>query len=335
MSKHYLIQEVIGMKLGVFIVLFSDKSLEEALDMIKPYNFEAVEIGCGGFIPKTHCDPEKMLKDKSKIVKFKKELEKRNLILSALSCHGDVLHPDKSISEVHENDLKKAMQLCSELEIERVITFSGCPGDGTNSKVPNWVTCSWPDYYTELLNWQWNECIIPKWKHLAEFGKKYGVTKICLEMHPGFSVYNPETLLRLRNAVGDSIGANFDPSHLFWQGIDPIFAIRELKDCIFHVHAKDSVVSKVVALKNGVLETKPLGSNYERAWNFKTVGYGHGEEFWRAFIWELQQVGYDHVLSIEHEDFQMSLIEGLSKAVDFLRSHIIKEKPGKLWFESK
>ncbi len=323
------------MKLGVFIVLYADKSLKEALDTIEPYNLDAVEIGCGGFIPKAHCDPDELLKNKTKLKEFKDELKKRDLMLSTLSCHGDVLHPDKSISGQHEDDLKKAMQLCSELEIDRVVTFSGCPGDGSNSKIPNWITCPWPDYYHETLEWQWNECIIPKWKELSDFGKKYGVNKICIEMHPGFSVYNPETLLRLRNAVGESIGSNFDPSHLFWQGIDPIFAVRELKECIFHVHAKDSVVSRAVASRFGVLETKPLNNNFERAWNFKTVGYGHGEDFWRAFIWELQQIGYDHVLSIEHEDHQMSIAEGLGKAVDFLRNHIIVEKPGKLWFEKE
>jgi len=321
------------MKLGVYLVIYADRPLKEALDTIEPYNLDAVEIGCGGLVPKTHCDPALLLKDKAKLKEFKEELEKRDLILSTLSCHGDVLHPDKSISSKHEDDLKKAMQLCSELEIDRVVNFSGCPGDGSNSKTPNWITCSWPDYYYETLEWQWNECIIPKWTELANFGKKYGVIKICIEMHPGFSVYNPENLLRLRNAVGDSIGANFDPSHLFWQGIDPILALRELKDCIFHVHAKDSAVSKGVASRFGVLETKPLNNNFERAWNFKTVGYGHGEEFWRPFIWELQQIGYDHVVSIEHDDHQMSLDEGLGKAVSFLRDHIITEKHVKLWFE--
>jgi sugar phosphate isomerase/epimerase len=323
------------MKLGVFIVLYADKTLEEALDTIEKYHFDAVEIGCGGFIPKAHCDPAELLKDKAKLKVFKNELTSRNLILSTLSCHGNVLHPDKSLAAQHEDDLKKAMQLCSELDLDRVVNFSGCPGDGTNAKTPNWITCPWPDYFLETLEWQWNECIIPKWIKLAEYGKRYGVTKICLEMHPGFSVYNPENLLRLRKAVGDSIGSNFDPSHLFWQGIDPVLAVRELKDCIFHVHAKDSVVSKAVASKYGVLETKALGENFDRAWNFKTVGYGHGEEFWRAFIWELQQIGYDHVISIEHEDHQMSLSEGLSKAVGFLRDHIIVEKPGKLWFEKE
>jgi sugar phosphate isomerase/epimerase len=180
------------MKLGVFIVLYADKTLEEALDTIEKYHFDAVEIGCGGFIPKAHCDPAELLKDKAKLKVFKNELTSRNLILSTLSCHGNVLHPDKSLAAQHEDDLKKAMQLCSELDLDRVVNFSGCPGDGTNAKTPNWITCPWPDYFLETLEWQWNECIIPKWIKLAEYGKRYGVTKICLEMHPGFSVYNPE-----------------------------------------------------------------------------------------------------------------------------------------------
>jgi sugar phosphate isomerase/epimerase len=323
------------MKLGVFGVLYADKPLEEMLDIVVSRGLEAVEIGAGGFIPKTHCNPEELLADKEKIKKFKKEVEKRNLIISALSCHGNVIHPDKSFAEQHENDFRNTVRLCSEIEIDRVVTFSGCAGDSADSKVPNWITCSWPDYFLELLEWQWKEKLIPKWIELSSFAKKHGVNKIALEMHPGFMVYNPRGLLKLREAVGDAIGSNFDPSHLFWQGIDPVFAIRELKDCIFHFHAKDSAVNKAVATKYGILETLGLNDNFNRTWNFKTVGYGHGEDIWRSILWELRCVGYDHVISIEHEDHQMSVEEGLGKAVEFLKKHLIYQKPGKLWFEKE
>jgi len=320
------------MKLGCFTVVFADRSLDEALDRLSRYNLEMIEIGTGGFIPKTHCNPSELLEDKTELNTFKETLERRNLLLSALSCHGNVVHPDKAVSGQHVEDFKATARLCGELGVDRIVTFAGCPGDSDTAKTPNWVTCSWPDYYAELLEWQWNEKLIPRWKELSKFAAQYGVDKICLEMHPGDAVFNPERLLKLREAVGDSIGSNFDPSHLFWQGMDPCLAARELQDCIFHVHAKDSCVETAVSTRFGVLETKALSAR-GRGWNFKTVGYGHGEEFWKAFIWTLKEIGYDYVISIEHEDHQMSLDEGLKKAAEFLTRIIIREEPAELWFD--
>ena len=158
--------------------------------------------------------------------------------------------------------------------------------------------------------------------------KEHGVTKIAFEMHPGFCVYNPATLLRLREAVGDAIGANFDPSHLIWQGIDPVAAIRALKGAIYHVHAKDTKIDKYNTAVNGVLDTKHYGKELERSWVFRTVGYGNNESYWRDLVSNLRLCGYDKVLSIEHEDSVMSIDEGLRKAVSFLQDIVIyEEKP--------
>ncbi|MBN1857598.1 sugar phosphate isomerase/epimerase [Candidatus Bipolaricaulota bacterium] len=320
------------MKLGCFTVVYADRSLEEALNALSNLSLDMIELGTGGFIPKIHCDPGALLADPSKLKALKSLIAGRGVEISALSCHGNVVHPDKSISEQHTRDFKEALQLCGELGVDCVVGFAGCPGDSEDAKCPNWVTCSWPDYYADLLKWQWEEKLIPTWKEIAKHAKKCGVEKIALEMHPGDAVFNPERLLKLREAVGPAIGSNFDPSHLFWQGMDPCLAARELRECIFHVHAKDSAVEKGVAERFGVLETKNLSAE-GRGWNFKTVGYGHGEEFWRAFIWTLKEIGYDGVISIEHEDHQMSLEEGLNKAAGFLNGVIIREEPAALWFD--
>ena len=150
-------------------------------------------------------------------------------------------------------------------------------------------------------------------------------------MHPGFCVYNPETLLRLREAVGDTIGANFDPSHLIWQGMDPVAAIRALEGAIYHVHAKDTKIDQYNTAKFGVLDTKHYGDEIHRSWVFRTVGYGNGLQYWRDLISNLRLVGYDKVMSIEHEDSLMSIDEGLEKAVAFLKESMIKEpKPGSM-----
>jgi sugar phosphate isomerase/epimerase len=151
-------------------------------------------------------------------------------------------------------------------------------------------------------------------------------------MHPGMAVYNPETLLRLRAAAGETIGCNFDPSHLFWQGADPIEVVRALGSSILHVHAKDTAIDPHNARRDGVLDTTPYADAAHRSWIFRTVGYGHGAEFWKSLISALRLVGYDHVLSIEHEDGLMSVGEGLTKAAQFLKEAVIDEPASTIWW---
>ncbi len=320
------------MKLGVFIVLFGDKKFEEALDIAKAAGVEAVEIAAGNYTGDSHCKPDELLADAGKLKAFQAAVEKRGLEISALSCHGNPLHPDAAIAEQHKKVQRSTILLAEKMGLPRIITFSGCPGEGENSKMPNWVTCPWPTEYSEILKWQWEKKVIPYWKEEAQFARKHNVKEIALEMHPGFVVYNPETLLKLREAAGDEIGANFDPSHLFWQGIDPIAAVRKLGKAIFHVHAKDTKINPHTTAVNGVLDTKTYLDEFHRSWIFRTVGYGHGYDFWNDFVSTLRMVGYDGALSIEHEDSLMSTSEGLAKAVKFLKKVLIKEPKPKAWW---
>jgi sugar phosphate isomerase/epimerase len=193
------------------------------------------------------------------------------------------------------------------------------------------VTCPWPPDYLQVLDWQWNKVVAPYWTEHARFAADHGV-KIAIEMHPGFVVYNPETMLKLRAIAGPSVGCNFDPSHLFWQSIDPIAAIRVLKDAIFHVHAKDTQMYAANLPSSGVLDTKPYTDEKNRAWIFRTCGYGHGAEWWTEFISTLRMFGYDDVLSIEHEDSLLSPEEGLTKAANFLNGVVIREQPAAAWW---
>ena len=253
--------------------------------------------------------------------------------ISALSCHGNPVHPNKEVAEKYHNDFIDTMKLAQMLGVDTVIGFSGCPGDSETSQKSNWVTCAWPNEFGEILEYQWNEKLIPYWKSVAAEAKKYGVTKIALEMHPGFCVYNPETMMRLRNAVGDIIGANFDPSHLFWQGIDPAEAIKYLgSGAIHHFHAKDTKIDKANTSVNGVLDTKSLGDIVNRSWLFRTVGYGNDDSVWKEIFSALRVVGYDGAISIEHEDALMSPTEGLEKAIAFLKETIIFQSPGEMWW---
>lgn len=313
------------MKLSVLTVLYGNRSLDETLAHLKSLGVQSVEIGCGGYPGKAHCDPKVLLADDAKLAEFKATFEKYGLGISALAAHGNAVHPDKAIAKQFDDDFRAAVLLAEKLGIDTVITFSGCPGGSPEDKTPNWVTCAWPDDYGRILDYQWNQVLIPYWKETAAFAKSHGVTKIAFEMHPGFCVYNPETLLRLRAAAGDAIGANFDPSHLIWQGIDPVMAIRELKGAIYHFHAKDTRVDKYNTAKNGVLDTKSFANVGERSWIFRTVGFGNDLLYWRDMMSQLVKSGYNGAISIEHEDALMSDDEGLAKAVEFLKQVMLFE----------
>ncbi|HEV7561990.1 MAG TPA: sugar phosphate isomerase/epimerase [Solirubrobacterales bacterium] len=322
------------MKLGFLTVLYAERPLEAVLDRAVELGVDAVELGTGNYPGDAHCRPEELLADRGRARELRRAVEDRGLAISALSCHGNPLHPDREIAEAHHAVWRRTLELAEVLEVDVVNTFSGCPGDGPDARAPNWVTCAWPPDFAEVLGWQWDERLIPYWAREGEEAGRRGVRGIGLEMHPGFLVYNPETLLRLRAAAGEQIGANFDPSHLVWQGIEPVEAVRELgaAGAIVHAHAKDVYVDAVNVRRNGVLDTKPYDRVLDRAWTFRTVGYGHGEEFWRALVSTLRLVGYDGVLSIEHEDPLVSVDEGLEKAVALLRDVVLREPPGEIWW---
>ena len=320
------------MRLGVITVLFSQMPFEKMLDYVSKAGLDCVELGTGNYPGDAHCKPKELLKSKKKLEEFKDALKRYDLTISALSCHGNPLHPNKAIARKHHDTMRQTVLLAEKLGVKRVINFSGCPGGSDKDKYPNWVTCPWPDDFSEIVKWQWEAKVIPYWTREAKFCNDHGVKSIGFEMHPGFVVYNPETLLKLRAAVGKTITANFDPSHLFWQGIDPIKALRALKGAVSHVHAKDTLVYSVNSEVNGVLDTKSYGDEYNRSWLFRTVGYGHGADFWNDFVSTLRLIGYDDVLSIEHEDSLMSAEEGFMKAVHFLKGVILREKSGEMWW---
>ena len=319
------------MKIGVFAVLFGEKPLGEALDYIKSAGCGAVEIGCGHYPGKAYCDPAALLADEAALAAFRNEFESRGLEISALSCHGNVLHPDRAVAQADDQNFRETIELASRLGVQNVINFSGCPGDSEHSTKPNWVTCPWPPDFLEILEWQWNDVAAPYWSEIGALAKSKGV-RIAIELHPGFLAYHTDSFLRLRAIGGDAIGVNFDPSHLFWQGMDPLVCARELGDAIFHVHMKDTWLDKPNIARTGVLDTKPYTLEKERSWIFRTVGYGHGQEFWRALISELRLAGYDGALSIEHEDSILSINEGFTRAVDFLADSVLTEDRTTPWW---
>lgn len=320
------------MKLGVFSPALADKSLDDALTYLEEQGAEMIELGTGGYPGTAHCDAAQLIRDDEKLAEFKATMAKHHIQISALSCHGNPIHPNKEIAKQFDDTIRDTILLAEKLGITQINTFSGCPGDSEDAKYPNWVTCPWPDDYSKILEWQWNEVLIPYWKKTVAFAKEHGVTKIGLELHPGFCVYNSYTLLKLRNAVGEEIGANLDPSHLIWQGMDPVAVIRELGPAIFHFHAKDTKIDTINTAVNGVLDTQHYSDEIHRSWIFRSVGYGMDATKWKEIISTLRLVGYDYAISIEHEDSLMTPYEGLGKAISFLKEILIFESKGEMWW---
>jgi sugar phosphate isomerase/epimerase len=323
------------MKIGITAgVAFPDKDWDYACRTAKELGLEAIEASAGGFGLKRHCNPGILIKDKDKRSNFIKTTQKYGLEISALSCWGNPLHPDKKIADEHAQDIDEALALAHAIDIKVINLFAGCPGAGEDARYPNWITCPWPSYFSDAIKWQWNKKIIPFWKEKTKAAKILGI-KFGFEMHPGDAIYNPETLLLLREKLdSEEVSCNFDPSHLFWQGIDPIIVIKKLSSAIVHTHAKDSQVDRALVEFRGVNDWKPYTEVQKRAWSFRTIGYGHDMQFWKNYVSSLRLIGFDGVLSIEHEDPIIEIEEGLKKSVEFLKGILLYKKPGKLWFDA-
>lgn len=319
------------MRIGVFTALFQNLPFEEALDKAVSAGVTAIEIGAGGYPGSQHCPVDDLLASKSRREAYLEAIDARGLILSALSVHNNPLHPNPDVATEADSVIRKAVRLAGLLNVPVVNGFSGLPAGAPGDSMPNWVTCPWPPHFLQILDYQWNQVAIPYWQEAARYIGDHGV-KFAFEMHPGMLVYNVETLLKLRDAAGPVLGCNFDPSHLFWNGVDPVLAIRKLAGAIFHVHGKDCYVDRANIAVNGCNDNKPYDQILNRAWTFRSIGYGHGSQVWKDIISALRLVGYDHVISIEHEDALMSTDEGLAKGMAMLQEANIFEAPGELFW---
>ncbi len=320
------------MKLGVMMALFGGMSLEKALENAARMKLDTVEIATGNYPGGKHCRLKQLVGSKNRAAEWARKAEDRGLEISALACHGNPLHPKASVGKKHHEVWRNTVRLAEMIGVRTITCFSGCPGGSERDRTPNWIVCSWPPDFAEALQWQWEKKIIPYWKREAKFAADHGIN-VAFEMHPGMSVYHTESLLRIRKECGKNLGANLDPSHLFWQGMDPLVVVRELgKRVIYHVHAKDTRIDPLNEAVNGNLDTKSYGDELHRSWVFRTVGYGHGPAWWRDFVSNLRMIGYDDVISIEHEDSLLSVSEGFAKAVELLRQVMTVEKPGAMWW---
>jgi sugar phosphate isomerase/epimerase len=307
------------MEIGLLTDSLSTMTRAEALDTAAALGVDTVEIGLGGvhggWSPAPHADLVELLGDSSARAALRRDIADRGLRLEAFNAAGNPLHPVHGDRD--DRILRGALQLAEEFEIDTVVTMSGLPA-APGDRFPAWITTVWPPENLELLDHQWTVAI-DYWGELAAEATRRGV-RIAVEMHANQLVYSVPGLLRLREAVGDTVGANFDPSHLIWMGADPIAAIEALTGAIHHVHAKDTRIEAQSAVASR-LETTPNDRTDERAWNYVAVGTGHpdGVAFWARFIAALQAAGYRGPLSIENEDYTLGQRESVGIAVDTLR----------------
>jgi sugar phosphate isomerase/epimerase len=309
--------------IGVFDPVYADLSIDAMLDKITALGLEAIEIGTGGYPGSNHCPIDELLSDPAKARAWVKKFEDRGISVATLSCHGNPVHPDSKHAARDAETFRKTVRLAERVGVKVIVGFSGCPGGSPTDTQPNWITYRWPEEYDAMLQWQWKEKIVPYWKEAAKFAREHGIHRLAFEMHPNFVVYNPRTLLRLREAVGEEIGANCDLSHLFWQGCDPVEVIRFLgkQGMIYHAHMKDTVLYPENVAKFGVLnfvfekEDLPLASDA-----FRAVGYGHGAATWKIILQAYMDINYDGILSIENEDPILSGEVGVERAAYVLKN---------------
>lgn len=319
--------------IGVFDPAFPDLTLDELVDKYASLGVEAAEIGTGGYPAAKHCPVAELLEDPAKLRDWKKKFEDHNIQVATLSCHGNPVHPDRTIAERDAETFRRTVLLAEKLDVKVIVGFSGCPGANPTDKNPNWITYRWPPEYAAAQDWQWKEKVIPYWKQAVKFARDHGVRRIALEMHPNFVVYNPLTLLKLRDAVGEEIGANNDLSHLFWQGCNPVEVIHLLgkQGAIYHAHMKDTVLYPDKVAKFGVLNFVFEKQDLKTASDaFRAVGYGHGASAWKDILRAYMDVGYEGIFSIENEDPILSGEVGVERAIYVLknvRQELLTEQP--------
>ena len=306
------------MQIGLTTDSLGNLPFDELLETAADLGIQTLEFGCGGWSSAPHLNLNTLLESEAERANFLAKIRGYGLEISALNCSGNQLAPGER-GKSNDQVVRGTLKLAGFLGVRRIVMMSGLPG-GPGDQNANWITTAWPPEVHEVLRYQWEDVALPYWRDLAKQARASGVETICIEQHAHQLVYNTETALRLRDAIGELVGVNFDPSHALWMGGDPLRAIRQLQGAIYHVHAKDTRIDPQNSALNTLLETKPNDRVAERAWNYVTLGYGHSEIWWRDFVIQLRQNGYDDVLSIEHEDYSLPPIVGVRRSVELLKN---------------
>jgi sugar phosphate isomerase/epimerase len=327
------------MKLGVYTAVLHDRPLREALVTIRSLGLVGAEINAGGFLPNPHLPVEGLLGGRVEPGEYLQVFDEAGVELTGLNVNGNPLHADPEVGPEDAEDLRRAIRIAALLGVPRVVTMSGLPAAHPGGRWPAWHVNPWDSGYLDSLDYQWGDVAVPFWREIDAMARDHDV-KVCIEMHPQNLVFNPPTLQRLVDKThATHVGAEMDPSHLFWQGIDPIAAIDYLGDLVFHAAAKDTRINPACAIY-GVLDDRftripssehptGLGGRHtvtrwpqDSSWDFVAVGRGHDVEFWSRFLGALRRVDTDMAVNIEHEDTELGQLEGLEVAATTLHAAI-------------
>ncbi|MGO3569629.1 MAG: sugar phosphate isomerase/epimerase family protein [Serratia grimesii] len=313
------------MKLSFCTDSLGQLPFEAMLDRLGELGVFGVEMTTGGWSSAPHLDTVALLQDAGKRRRLLAALESRGMKIAALNVSGNPLDPGV-LGEKHRHDTDNTLALATSLGVKKIVMMSGLPPASPGDSIPNWITytVSWPPTLKNCLDYQWNEVAIPYWQRLVDKAQAFGIEKFALENFSSMLVWNPDTLFRLRDAVGPMVGLNLDPSHLIWMGADPIAVARRLGDAIHHVHGKDVRLESGMVAVNGLLETWPVEQVAERAWNYVAVGCGQDLQWWKAFFSVVRMMGYNDWVSLEMEDLTMSVDAGITTSVDALK-HCISQ----------
>jgi sugar phosphate isomerase/epimerase len=324
------------MKLGAYTAVLHDRSVPETLRILSELGLDSAEINSGGFLPAPHLPVADIKASKDAREEYLGQFAAAGVTLTALNCNGNPLHPDKEVRDKHAADVREAIEVAALLGVQRVVTMSGLPGTEASATLPSWSVLAWESSTLDAMDYQWNEVAIPYWKDIQARAAAADV-KVAIEMHPHNLVYNPATMQRLATEINAThVGAEMDPSHLFWQGIDPVRAVDSLGDLVYNAAAKDTRINEAAKI-NGVLDNRhgrvaqddpgaiPLGGRFtlstwpeNSSWDFVAVGRGHDVAFWAQFLQALEKIDPDMAVNIEHEDQELDQIEGLRYAADTL-----------------
>jgi sugar phosphate isomerase/epimerase len=326
------------MKLGAYTAVLHDKPVAETLQTLRELGLNSAEINSGGFLPAPHLPIADIRTSQDARDDYLGQFSAAGITLTALNCNGNPLHPDPQVRDKHANDVREAIEVAALLGVKRVITMSGLPATDAGGRLPAWTVLPWDSAYLDARDYQWTEVALPFWRDIQARAADADV-KVGIEMHPHNLVYNPATMQRLATEINAThVGAEMDPSHLFWQGIDPVAAVRSLGDLVYIAAAKDTRINEAAKV-NGVLDDRfgrvapdapgvvSLGGRYtlsrwpeNSSWDFVAVGRGHDVAFWTQFLQALQAVDPDMAVNIEHEDQELDQIEGLRLAADNLNA---------------
>ncbi|WP_299950690.1 sugar phosphate isomerase/epimerase [uncultured Modestobacter sp.] len=325
------------LRLGAYTACLHDRPLADALDVLRANGLTSVEVNTGGFIPSPHCHVELLLSSEQARREYLDVLASRGMELTGLNCNGNPLNPLPGVGPKHSDDLRRTIELAGLLGVRNVVTMSGTPGSDPGARYPSWVVNPWDGVYMDVLDYQWGVAA-EFWTEIDALARANDV-RVAIEMHPHNLVFSPVTLERLVQLTGaTNLGAEMDPSHLMWQGMDVLACIRRLGPLVFHAAAKDAAITPGVDVR-GVLDTSfrrvpadapdkvPTGTGFwcnewpeDPAWRFVAVGVGHDVDWWTDFLRALAEIDPGMAVNIEHEDAAFGRLDGLALAAGNLRA---------------